>query len=71
MSDRIQTLADRAGGDIRDLARMVIDERDLHSVSLEFLSKLEGWGWGENAPDLAKQEWEEARAWLAKVRPDA
>lgn len=41
---------------------------DAHRVTLGFLEKLLDWGWGENAPDLAKQEWNDARAWAEKVR---
>lgn len=67
---RLDELSSAQAQALAELRRELADERELHRVSLEYLSKLEGWGWGENAPDLAKQEWHEARAWLAKMKPD-
>lgn len=34
----------------------------------EHLQRLADWGWGENAPDLARAQWDEAREFLASSK---
>lgn len=48
----------------------ILDLEDAHKVTLGFLEKLLDWGHGADAPDLARQEWADARAWLDKVTTD-
>lgn len=38
-----------------------------HHEALNHLTKLANWGWGENAPYLAKLDWQNARDYLTKV----
>lgn len=54
----------------RDLETAAEAGRDLVNAAMRsgeavmWLQRLADWGWGENAPDNAIQDWKEARAWL-------
>lgn len=46
----------------------IIGLSQLLEEATEHLQRLADWGWGENAPDLARVQWGEAREFLASEK---